>query len=183
MGDGQRQGGPGAPPAEGLAAGEREQLAWTLDSRFAAHLEAAGAAVREAERALAGARERLAQAEQAAARSQYTSDPLTFMRQSVAQELEGLERKTTEKKVRASYRFLLDRSVELAAAEVARFHDDRAVEQRELETGVDACREAERRALEVLAAARTMQEQVQAAERSAREGLGTLLDKLDGTPG
>lgn len=174
-----QQGGP-APGADGLAPGEREQLAWALESRFGPHLEAATAAVREAERGLAQARERRVRAEQAAERSRYTSDPLTFMRQSVADEVEALERKTTEKKVRTAYRFLLDRSVELAAAEVARFHDDRAVEERERETGLDACREAERRATDAVAAARAMHEQVLAAERAARRGLETMAAKLGG---
>lgn len=161
--------------------GEREQLVYVLENRFGASLEAAAAAVRDAERALADARARLARAEQVAARSGYTSDPLTFMRASVEEKVDALERKTNEKKVRTSYRFLLDRAVELAAAEVASFHDDRALELRELDDGVDACREAERRAAQVLEQALAMQERVRSAEAAARQGLATLLAKLDGT--
>lgn len=163
----------------GLAAGEQEQLVYALDSRFGPHLEAATAAVREAERGLAEARERLERAEHAATSAAYTSDPLTFMRQGVEEEVEGLGRKTTEKKVRASYRFLLDRSVELAAAEVRRFHDDQASARRQEQEGVEACREAERRAVETLDAAHAMQERVRRAEQAARQGLGTLVGKLN----
>ena len=165
-------------PTDLLTSGEREQLVYALESRFGAHLDAAAHAVREAERGLAEAHDRLARAERAAADSRYTSDPLTFMRQSVDVEVEALERKTNEKKVRTSYRFLLDRAVELAAAEVTRFHDDQAAAQRELEEGVEACREAVRRAGETLEATRHMQDRVRYAERSARQGLELVLQKL-----
>ena len=161
----------------GLAAGEREQLLYVLESRFAPALEAATAAVRDAERVLAEARSRLARAE-SAANAPYASDPLIFMRRSVEDEVDGLERKTTEGKVRASYRFLLDRSVELAMAEVARFHDDQATLHRELAEGVDACRAAEGRAAEALVEAQRMQERVRASEQTARRGLHLLQEKL-----
>lgn len=166
----------------GLAAGDQEQLVHALDSRFAPHLEAATAAVRETERALAEARDRMERAERAATDASYTSDPLTFMRQGVDEEVEGLERKTTEKKVRASYRFLLDRAVELAAAEVQRFHDDEAAARRHEREGVEACREAVRRAEQTLEAARAMQDRVRRAEQAARQGLGTLVGKLTDGP-
>lgn len=171
----------GGSPQTGAAA-EQDQLVYGLETRFAPHLEAATATVREAERELAQARERLAQAEEAAASAGYVSDPLIFMRQSVEEEVDALTRKTTEKKVRASYRFLLDRAVELAAAEVQGFHDDRAAEQQERDSGVEACRAAERRAAETLTAAEEMLERVRAAERAAREGLRTMVDKLS-SPG
>lgn len=180
--DGQSAGQPdghGAAQGAGtLAAGEPEQLTYVLESRLAPHLEAASAAVRDAERTVEQARERVADAERAQARSAYTSDPLPFMRQGVQEEVEGLERKTTEKKVRTSYRFLLDRSVDLAAAEVQRFHDDRSAAARQREDGLEARREAERRAEEALGAARSMQERVLAAEQAARQGLAVLVDKL-----
>lgn len=163
---------------QGLAPGESEQLVYVLETRFAPHLEAATAAVREAERALGEASQRLASAEHSAASAAYTSDPLPFMREGVAEEVEGLERKTTEKKVRTSYRFLVDRSVELAAAELRRFEEDEAAAEQERREGVEACRAAVARAEESLAAARQMQERVQDAERSARQGLEVLLDKL-----
>lgn len=173
--------GPGSTAStDGLAAGELTQLTYTLETRFGPHLEAAQAAVREAERELAQARERLAEAETRAARAAYVSDPLTFMRQSVAEEADGLERKTTGKKVRASYRFLLDRAVELAAGEVQGFHDDEAAKLRELDGGVEACRAAEQRAVETLAAAHAMHDRVRAAEQAARHGLAVLAEKLDG---
>lgn len=171
----------GGSPQTGAAA-EQDQLVYGLETRFAPHLEAATATVREAERELAQARERLAQAEEAAASAGYVSDPLIFMRQSVEEEVDALTRKTTEKKLRASYRFLLDRAVELAAAEVQGFHDDRAAEQQERDSGVEACRAAERRAAETLTAAEEMLERVRAAERAAREGLRTMVDKLS-SPG
>lgn len=178
MSDQSRPGGAGAPPADGLAAGEQEQLVYALDTRFAPHLEAAAATVREAERLLTEATDRLAHAEREAAAARYTSDPLVFMRQSVEEEVEALARKTTAKKVRTSYRFLLDRAVELAAGEVQRFHDDQEAARQEREEGIEACREAQRRAGEALEAARTMQERVRSAEQSAREGLSVMVEKL-----
>ncbi|MGC5585297.1 hypothetical protein ACQE98_07325 [Ornithinimicrobium sp. W1679] len=176
------EGGPpvGSPAADGLAPGEQEQLVYVLETRFAASRDAAAAALREAERELAQARERRERAEHAAAGAEYTSDPLPFMRQSVDEEVDALERKTTGKKVRASYRFLLDRSVELAAAEVARFHEDRRAVLREAREGLEACRAAEARAAEAVAAARLTDERVRSAEESARRGLGTMLEKLAG---
>ena len=168
--------------ADGLEPGEREQLTYALESRLRPHLEEAAGAVREAERGLAEARERLADAERAVAEAGYTSDPLPFMRQGVEEEVDGLERKTTEKKLRSSYRFLLDRTVDLAAAEVQRFHDDEAADRTEREQGVEACREAERRAVRTLEAAREMHDRVVRAEQAARHGLDTLVAGLDDPP-
>ncbi|WP_022923519.1 hypothetical protein [Serinicoccus marinus] len=165
--------------ADGLDPGEREQLTYTLDSRLGPHLEAATAAVREAERGLTDARERLAAAERAVQEAAYTSDPLPFMRQGMQEEVDGLARKTTEKKVRASYRFLVDRAVDLAAAEVQRYHDDRSADRREREQGVEACREAERRAVLALEAARQMHERVRQAELAARQGLDIMVTRLN----
>ncbi|MGO0576043.1 hypothetical protein [Ornithinimicrobium panacihumi] len=162
----------------GLAPGEREQLVYALENRFAPHLEAAAAAVREAEQSVDKARAALAEAERRAGSAAYTSDPRVFMRQGVAEEVDGLERKTNEKRLRVGYRFLLDRAVDLAGAEVTGFHDDLAAAERERTAGVEACREAEERAVRDLAAARAMQERVEAAERSARQGLALLVDKL-----
>lgn len=161
-----------------LAAGEKDQLVYQLETRMAAHRDAAAAAVREAEAALTDARERLVEAEESAERAGYVSDPLPFMRQSVDEEVETLERVSNEKKVRASYRFLLDRAVELAAAEVQRFHDDIADEQRERSDGLEACRAAVQRAEANLEAAHRMQERVHGAEDSARTGLARMVAKL-----
>ena len=163
---------------EGLAPGEKEQLGYALETRFAPHLDSAAAAVRDAERELAAARERLEQAEAEADGERYTSDPLVFMRASVSEEVEGMERKTTPKKLRTSYRFLLDRAVELAGAEVQRHHDDLDAARREREDGLAARRAAVTRAESALAEARAMQERVASAERSARRGLGVLVEKL-----
>lgn len=163
---------------DALAPGEHEQLVYALETRFAPHVEAAGTVVREAERALAEAREQLARAEQEAGSAPYTSDPLTFMRASVTEELEGLERKTTGKKLRASYRFLLDRAVEQAGAEVQRFHDDEADAQRERTVGIEASRAAVQRAEHTLEAARQAEERVRGAENSARQGLDVLAERL-----
>lgn len=168
----------GRAAGEGLAAGEKEQLAYALETRFAPHLEAAAAAVREAERALEEAHERLEQAQDAIDNESYTSDPLVFMRASVDEEVEGMERKTTAKKLRTSYRFLLDRAVELAGAELQRYRDDLAADQREREEGLEASRAAVAMAETVLEEAREMQERVLAAERSARLGLALLVEKL-----
>lgn len=173
----EQAGAGGASPQAGGGA-DQDQLVYGLETRFAPHLEAAASAVRDAERELTQAREQLERAEEEAARAGYVSDPLIFMRQSVAEEVDALTRKTTEKKVRVSYRFLLDRAVELAAAEVQGFHDERAAEEREREQGVAACRAAERRAVEALAAAEEMLARVRAAEQSAREGLRTMVAKL-----
>ncbi|MCA1783370.1 MAG: hypothetical protein LC679_14710 [Intrasporangiaceae bacterium] len=163
---------------EGLAAGEKEQLVYALEARFTTHREAAAAVVREAERDLAEAQEQLEQAERAAADTRYVSDPLVFMRASVNEEVEGLERKTTPKKLRASYRFLLDRAIELAAGEIQRFRDDQDAARRDRERGVEASQAAVLRATETLEEARTMQGRVIAAERSARQGLGMMVEKL-----
>lgn len=165
---------------EGLAAGEKEQLLYALETRFAPHLEEAAAVVRSAERDLAEAQERLEQAQRATSNQPYTSDRLVFMRASVAEEVDGMERKTTPKALRTSYRFLLDRAVELAGAEVQRFHDDREDESREREQGLEACRAAVTRASRTLDEARAVQERVLAAEQSARQGVRLLVAKLSG---
>src|SRR5699024_6331906 len=116
--------------------------------------EAAAAVLRRAERDLAAARDRLAEAERAAESEPYSSDPLVFMRASVDEEVEALVRKTNPKKIRASYRFLLDRAVELASGEVEGFQRDQGAAERERDHGVDACRDAVHRATETLEAAR-----------------------------
>lgn len=168
----------GGPGGDGLAVGEHEQLVYALEGRFAASLETAAGAVREAERELAEAQERLAQAEEAAERERYTSSPLPFMRDSLTDEVDGLARKTTPKKVRAAYRFLLDRAAELAAAEVQGFQDDQADLVRERAEGVEACRDAVDRATAALAAAEELQARVRVAEQAARQGLGVMVEKL-----
>ena len=48
------------------------------------------------------------------------------MRASLQDELEALTRKTTPKKVRVGYRYLLDRAVELAEGEVQGYQSDLA---------------------------------------------------------
>lgn len=168
----------GGAGGDGLAAGEAEQLVYGLETRFAAPLEAAAAAVREAERELVEAQEQLAQAQEAATDERYTSDPLVFMRASVTEEVEALERKTNPKKLRTSYRFLLDRAVELAAGEVQGLRDDLTTARRERESGLEASVAAEQRAIEALEAAQVMHERVLTAQRSARQGLSLLIDKL-----
>jgi hypothetical protein len=179
MAEPDRHGSSGDEPlVTGLDAGEAERLTYGLETRFADHLEAAAVVVRQAERELADAQARLARAQEQEAHTPYQSDPLVFMRESVSEEVEALARKSTEKKIRASYRFLLDRAVELAAAEVQGFRDDQTAAQRERDDGVEACRVAEERATETLEAARAMQERVRSAERCARQGLATLVEKL-----
>lgn len=163
---------------DGLAVGEREQLVHALDTRFAPHREAAAAAVRGAERDLAEAHERLERAEQAAAGVPYRSDARVFMRESVKEEVEALARKTAPKKARASYRFLLDRAVELAAAEVQGYADDQTHARDERENGVETCRAAVERATAALTEARGTVAQVQSAEDAAREGLRLLVKTL-----
>lgn len=175
--DGSGTGGPAG--GEGLEPGEREQLAYALEIRFADHLEAAASEVRAAERELAEAREALAEAERAAQSRRYRSDPLVFMRASMTEEVEGLERKTTPKKLRAAYRFLVDRAAELAAGEVQGYRDDRDAAEHERTRGVDACREAERRAVAHLEAAQAMQERVRAAEQAGRDGLAAMVRKIE----
>jgi hypothetical protein len=164
---------------DGLGTAEQQQLAYGLETRFAPHPEAAASAVRRGERELAEAREKLARAEEEAEGERYRSDPLVFMRELVDEEVEGLTRKTTPKKLRTAYRFLLDRAVDLAASEVTGFGDDQARAEHQREHGLEACREAERRAAEALEAARAMQERVRAAEQAARRGLAVLEEKLN----
>lgn len=178
MSDQDRARGTAGQAGDGLAPGEQEQLVYALEARFAAHRDSAATAVREAERDLTEAQGRLARAEEAAASERYLSTPLPFMRQTLSEEVDGLERKTTPKKVRAAYRFLLDRAAELAAAEVQGFQDDQADLARERTHGVDACRAAVERARAGLEATREMEERVRAAERAARQGLDVMVAKL-----
>lgn len=161
---------------DGIDVAEREQLAYALDLRFAPHRDAADATVREAEREVADARDRLARALEEKAGRWYRSDPLVFMRESVKEEVGALARKTTPKKARTSYRWLLDRAAELAAAEVEGYHGDQEAGRRDRDHGVEACRAAEQRAIEALEAARVMQDRVRCAEESARQGLAVLVD-------
>jgi hypothetical protein len=157
---------------------EWERLAHALSLRFAPHLQAAAAAVREAEQDLATTREELTRAHRAAASRRYQSDRLVFMRASVKDEVEALGRKTTEKKIKVAYRYLVDRAVELAEGEVHGYHEDQAAMRRDQEHSVEAWLEAERVAIERLDAARAMQARVQDAEQSARQGLAVIVQKL-----
>src|SRR5690349_2639506 len=157
---------------------ERERLAFALSQRFAPHLEAAATAVREAEQTLSRARDQLSRAREAEAGQEYRSDRLVFMRASVNDEVDGLARKTTPKKVRVAYRYLLDRAVELAAGEVEGYGSDEAAAQRARDHGVEACLEAERVATQRLDAAKAMHERVHDAEQAARQGLAVMVDKL-----
>ncbi len=157
---------------------ELERLTQALSARFAPHVDAAAAAVREAENDLADSREALARARRAADSQQYQSDRLVFMRASVRDEVEALTRKTTPKKVRVAYRYLLARAVELAEGEVKGYLADQAAAQRESQHSVEACLEAERAAVERLEAARAMQERVDDAVRTARQGLAVMAEKL-----
>lgn len=168
----------GTPDPDRLSQSELDRLAYSVTDRFAPHLQAAETAVREAEKGLADAREALARAEYEAANSSYHSDPLVFMRATVSEDLEGLERKTTPKKVRASFRYLLTRAAELAEGEVAGYRTDLEAARWERVEGVDACRQAEQVALGELEAARAMQQRVLDAERAAREGLDILRRKM-----
>lgn len=158
--------------------GEWERLAHAVTARFASHVQAAAAAVREAEHDLATAREELSRARKAAVGQHYQSDRLVFMRASVREEVEALGRKTTEKKVRVAFRYLVARAVELAEAEVQGYHADQASARREREQSVDAWMERERQAIERLDSARAMQARVSDAEQTARQGLAVMVEKL-----
>lgn len=160
------------------ASGEYERLAHTLAVRFEPHLAAAAAQVRSAEQDLAEARQRLQLARDHAASEHYRSDPLVFMRASVREEVEALDRKTTEKKVRAAFRYLVDRAVELADGEVQGFCADQAAAARERESGVTACEDAHREAEARLAAALQMQDRVLQAQQQAGAGLKLMMHKL-----
>lgn len=146
-----------------------------LEQRFAPHLDAASAAVRQAEQALDDAQTALARARDAAASRQYQSDRRVFMRAAVDDELESLSRKTTEKKLRSAHRYLVARAVELADAEVAGYLADQDEETREREHGVVACEHAQRRAAQTLDAARAMHARVLSAYDAAEQGLVVLL--------
>lgn len=166
-------------PADILDVAERDRLAYAIETRFAEPREGAASAVREAEQALEDAKQHLEEAIEAKERQQYRSDPLVFMRDGLDEEVDGLERKSNPKKVRAAYRFLMDRAVELAVAEVRGYHDDRASEEHHRTRGIEASREAVDRAERELIEARDMQERVQRAEESARTGLKVLFAKFD----
>lgn len=168
---------PGASPGP-VDTGEYARLAHTLSVRFAPHVQAAAAEVRTAEQELAQAGEQLELARQRAAAMPYRSDPLVFMRASVKDEVEALGRKTTTKKARAAFRYLVDRALELADGEVQGFAADQAAEQRERVEGVEARLEAQRAARARLEAAREMQARVLEAEQRASEGLALLMQKL-----
>lgn len=167
-----------APTSTPVDLSERERLVFALSQRFAPHQEVARAAVREAEQNLSRAREELARARESEASLVYRSDRLVFMRASVNDEVDGLARKTTPKKVRVAYRYLLDRAVELAAGEVQEYASEQDSAQHAREHGVEACIRAEREAGERLAAAHAMHDRVKDAERAAREGLAVMVEKL-----
>jgi len=154
---------------------EIDRLAQAVTDRFAAPSQAAAAAVREAEADLLQAQQARERAEQAAADARYVSDPLVFMRVTVSEELAALARKTTPKKVRASFRYLLARAGELADGELRGHHDDLESARREREEGVAACLAAEQVAAADLDAARAMAQRVADAERAARDGLALLV--------
>ena len=172
----------GASDPDRISPAELDRFGHAVTDRFAAHVNAAAAAVREAELALADAREALARAEEEAANASYRSDPLVFMRVTVSEELAGLARKTTSKKVRASFRYLLDRAAELAEGELSGYRADIEADRQEREHGVDACRRAEQVAMGELEAALAMQQRVSDAERAARDGLEMLREKMRPEP-
>ena len=180
---------PDPQPTEGLSSrtaqssapldlSERERLAFALSQRFAPHVEAAATAVRDAEQSLAQAREHLSRAREAEAGQGYRSDRLVFMRAAVNDEVEALARKTTPKKVRVAYRYLLDRAVELAAGEVQEYTSDQDSAQHAREHSVEACIQAEREAGERLEAAHALHGRVKDAEHAARAGLAIMVEKL-----
>ncbi len=171
-----------APAPERIVQPEVDRLAQAVTDRFAAYLEAADSAVREAEHDLARAREALARAEEAAANTRYVSDPLVFMRVTVREELDALSRKTTPKKLRASYRYLLARAAELAAGELHGYRNDLESARRDREQGVESCKQAEQEALRDLEGARAMNQRVRDAERAARDGLAVLVEKMEAGP-
>ena len=167
----------GSHDADRISQQELDRLAFSITERFAPHVQGAEAAVREAEKGLAEAREAVARAEQEVANRAYHSDPLVFMRATVREDLEGLERKTTPKKVRASFRYLLSRAAELAEGEVAGYRRDLDAARRERVEGVEARKRAEQVAQAELDAARAMHQRVLDAERAARAGLEILRAK------
>jgi hypothetical protein len=171
-------GGRAAPSSVPLDLSERERLAFALSQRFAPHLEAAATAVRDAEQSLAQAREHLSRAREAEAGQGYRSDRLVFMRAAVNDEVEALARKTTPKKVRVAYRYLLDRAVELAAGEVQEYLSDQDSAQHAREHSVEACIQAEREAGERLEAAHALHSRVKDADHAARAGLAIMAEKL-----
>lgn len=173
---------PAAPDADRISQPELDRLAQAVTDRFAPHLRSAEAMVRASEQGLADAREALARAEHAAANTSYKSDPLVFMRVTVGEELDALARKTTPKKIRANFRYLLDRAVELAEGEVAGYRNDLEAARRERDHGVESCRQAEQAALVELEATRAMQQRVCDAERAAREGLDMLREETRPSP-
>lgn len=173
-------------PLDPIGPGEQERFAHVLGERFATHAQAAAAAVRRAEQDLEDARGALSRAREAADSRPYRSDRRVFVRAALEAEAEALTRKTSPKAVRAAYRHLLDRAVDLAEAEVQGYHSDEAERQRERDEGVEACLAAEQRAIERLDVARAMQQRVHQAERTARQGLAEMVERLarpDGATG
>lgn len=171
---------PQGPPS-GVDPQEWETQLHTLLARFAPHVEAAEDVVRDAENRVQVARDNLEEARRAAASRVYQSDRLVFMRASVDEEADGLTRKTTAKKVKVAYRYLLARAVELAQGEVQGYRDDLAAAEYESTRSVAACLEAQRLAAERLEAARAMHTRVLAAQATAREGLAVMLQKIAGS--
>jgi hypothetical protein len=167
---------PGNP--DRITPAEWDRLAQAVTDRFAPHLQAASAVVREAEQNLAQAQEALARAEHAAANVRYSSDRLVFMRVAVREEVDALSRKTTPKKVRASFRYLLARAAELAEGELTGYRADLEAARRDRREGVDACRQAEQRALGEFQAARDLQDRVRDAQQAALDGLAVLSEKM-----
>jgi hypothetical protein len=171
-----------APGPDRIVQAELDRLAQAVADRFAPYLQAAESAVREAEHDLEEAREALARAEQAAVTKRYVSDPLVFMRVTVREELDALSRKTTPKKLRASYRYLLARAAELAAGELQGYRNDLESARRDREQGVEACMRAEQEALRDLDGARAMNQRLRDAERAALDGLAMLIEKAEADP-
>ena len=168
---------PEAPPGGQGSSVDALRLTQALVERFAPHVEGAAAAVREAELALTAAQEELARARHEAENQRYRSDPLVFMRSALPEEVAGLRRKTTPKKVQAAYRYMLARAVELAAGEVQGYHADQAAIDLDRTHGVDAGLHAEQAAAERLEAAREMQQRVREAVSQARAGLAAMIEK------
>ena len=173
---------PGAADPDQITGPELDRMALSVAERFAPHVAAADVEVREAEHRLAEAREALVRAEEEVENAHYVSDPLVFMRVTVAEELEGLARKSKPKKVRANFRYLVARAVELAEGELAGYRKDMAAARRDRVHGVETCRQDEQVAVGELAEARAMQQRVRDAERAALDGIQVLREKISADP-
>ena len=152
----------GAPDPDRMSQSELDRLAFAVTDRFALHLRAAQAAVREAEQSLEDARDSLALAEQAAADTPYQSDPLVFMRATVGDDLEGWRARRPRRRSGRATATCWTEPSSWPTARLTNYRRDLAASRRDRVQGWSR-RQAVQVSVSELAAAKAMHERVLAA--------------------